>query len=207
MITVYGGTNSRATRNLWVLEELGLPYEQKKINFTTGENKTPEFLAINPSGKVPALGDSDGNVTLSESFAINLYLAQRYGAGKLWPSDPAGQAKCLQWSFWAATEAEGHIVGLIVEKFFKPEAMRSAEAAKQFEELFIPSLKRIDADLAGKDWLVGNNFSIADLQCACVINSLNMLRYDFTPYPNLARWLKACTSRPAQQKVASMPRG
>ena len=65
MITVYGGNNSRATRNVWVLEELGLPYEQKSVNFTNGENKTPAFLAINPSGKVPALTDSDGNVAVS----------------------------------------------------------------------------------------------------------------------------------------------
>ena len=206
MITVYGGNNSRATRNVWVLEELGLPYEQKSVNFTNGENKTPAFLAINPSGKVPALTDSDGNVALSESFAINLYLAQRYGTGKLWPADPANQARCLQWSMWAATEVEGPVVGLIVEKFFKPEAFRNAETAKKCEEHFIPSLKRIDADLAGKDWLVGNSFTIADLQCACVINGLNMLRYDFTPYPNLARWLKACLARPAQQKVDAMPR-
>ena len=207
MITVYGGNNSRATRNFWVLEELGLAYDQKKIDFAGGENKKPEFLAINPSGKVPALGDSDGNVVLSESFAINLYLAQRYSVGKLWPADHAGQAKCLQWTMWAATEVEGHVVGLIVEKVFKPEALRSAEVAKKCEELFTPALKYIDAQLAGKEWLLGNSFTIADLQCACVINGLNMVRFDFAPYPNLAKWLKACTSRPAQMKVASMPRG
>ena len=205
MITIYGGNNSRATRNLWVLEELGVPYKQDKVN-VEGRSKSPEYLAVNPAGKVPAMSDDNGNVVMFESLGINLYIAQRYGTGKLWPADPAGQAKCIQWTLWTATEVEGHAVGILIEKIFKPEAMRSAAAAKASEEKLLPALKLLDGQLAGKSWLVGSSFSIADLQVACVLSSLAMVKFDWSAYPNIGKWLSACVARDAQKKVAAMPR-
>ncbi|MBL8630925.1 MAG: glutathione S-transferase family protein [Rhodospirillaceae bacterium] len=205
MITLYGSMTSRATRNLWVLEELGLTYEFKKVNLSDGSHKKPEFMAINPAAKIPALTD-DGGVCMSESFAINLYLAQRYGAGKLWPADPAQQAACLQWSMWAATEVEMPIVAVVVEKVFKPADKSDAATIERNIARFTPEVKYIDSVLAGKDYLVGNSFTIADLNAAVILNSLNRIGFDLSPYPNLARWLKACTSRPANQKVQAMPR-
>ena len=206
MITLYGGMNSRATRNLWVLEELGVPYEQKAINFPAGENKSPEFLKVNPSGKVPALADSDGNVVMSESFGINLYLAQRYGVGKIYPADWAGQAACVQWTFWVATEVENWAVGMIVEKVFKPEPVRDMAMFAACEAKLAPALKYLDAQLAGKSFLVGNSFTVADLNVACVLAGLNMLKFDWMPYPNLAKWLVACQNRDANKRVAAKPR-
>ncbi|MBL8643926.1 MAG: glutathione S-transferase family protein [Rhodospirillaceae bacterium] len=205
MITLYGSMTSRATRNLWALEELGLPYEMKKVNLADGSHKKPEFTAVNPAAKIPALTD-DGGVSMSESFAINLYLAQRYGVGKLWPTDPAQQAACLQWSMWAATEVEMPIVAVVVEKVFKPADKRDDTVIARNIERFTPEVAYIDRMLAGKDYLVGNSFTIADLNAACILNSLTRVGFDFAPYPNLARWLKACTSRPANQKVQAMPR-
>lgn len=206
MITIYGSLTSRATRNLWVLEELGLPYELQKVNLADGSHKKPEYLAIHPGGKIPAMRDSDGDVRMSESFAINLYLAQRYGAGKLWPADPAGQAGCLQWSMWAATEAEMPIVAVVVEKLFKPAEKKDEATITRNTERFTPEVKYVDSYLAGREYLVGNSFTIADLNVACILGSLNRIGFDLAPYPNLARWLKACVSRPANQKVAAMPR-
>lgn len=205
MITLYGSMTSRATRNLWVLEELGLPYEMKKINLSDGSHKKPEFTAINPAAKIPALTD-DGGVAMSESFAINLYLAQRYGVGKLWPTDPAAQAACLQWSMWAATEVEMPIVAVVVEKVFKPADKCDEATIARNTERFTPEVKYIDKFLEGKEYLVGNSFTIADLNAAVILNSLNRVGFDLMPYPNLSRWLKACVSRPANQKVNAMPR-
>lgn len=206
MITIYGSLTSRATRNLWALEELGLPYKLEKISLQDGAHKKPEFLAIHPGAKIPAMTDSDGDVAMSESFAINMYLAQRYGAGKLWPSSPADQARVLQWCLWAATEVEMPIVAVVVEKVFKPADKKDEATIARNIERFTPELKYIDGVLSGKDYLVGNSFTLADLNCAAILGSLNRIGFDLTPYPNLARWLKATTSRPANQKVAAMPR-
>ena len=205
MITIYGGNNSRATRNLWVLEELGVPYKQDKVN-VEGRSKSPEYLAINPAGKVPSMSDENGDVAMFESLGINLYLAQRYGVGKLWPIDAAGQAKCIQWTMWTACEVEGHAVGILVEKVFKPAPARSEAVAKACEEKLTPALKLLDSQLAGKTWLVGAGFTIADLQAACVLSGLNMIKFDWSPYPHLAKWLGACLVRDAHKKVAAMPR-
>ncbi|MDX2222095.1 MAG: glutathione S-transferase family protein [Rhodospirillaceae bacterium] len=206
MITIFGGNNSRATRNIWVLEELGVPYEQKKFAFAPGQPKPAELLAANPAGKVPAMADSDGNVAMAESFGINLYLAQRYGAGKLYPTDWAGQAKCIQWTMWVATEVENFAVGMIVEKVFKPEPARDIAVYAAHEARLKPALKYLDEQLAGRSYLVGATFTIADLNVACVLGSLAMVKFDWTAYPNAARWLSACQARDAAKKVAAMPR-
>ena len=132
-----------------MLEELGVPHKQDKVN-VEGRSKSPEYLAINPAGKVPSMSDDNGNVAMFESLGIKIYLAQRYGAGKLWPNDAAGQAKCIQWTMWTACEVEGHAVGILVEKVFKPAPFRSEAAAKACEEKLTPALQLLDGELAGK---------------------------------------------------------
>jgi len=204
MITIYGSNASRATRNLWVLEELGVPYKQDKIS--ADDRAKPAYREINPAGKIPSMSDDNGNVAMFESLGINLYIAQRYGAGKLWPSDPAGQAKCIQWTMWAATEVEGHVVSIVVEKVFKPEPARNLAVAQASEEKLLPALKLLDGELAKTAWLGGNAFNIGDLQVACVLSAMNMVKFDWSAYPNVGKWLSACLARDAHKKVAAMPR-
>src|SRR5262245_39410304 len=103
MIKLYGIRQSRAARSLWCLEELGVPYEHVPIHFAT-DAKKPEFKAINPNGKVPAL--VDGDVTLFESMAINLYLVKKYDKAGLQPKSLEDEARAIQWSFWGMTEIE-----------------------------------------------------------------------------------------------------
>ena len=98
-LKIYGYAASRAVRNLWMCEELGLSYEHVPVAPAGGATRTPEFLKINPSGQIPAI--DDGGFKLSESLAINLYLARKHG--KLMPGTLEGEAKALQWSFWAAS--------------------------------------------------------------------------------------------------------
>ena len=103
-IKLYGIPQSRAARCLWMLEELGAPYENVAVHFV-GDTQKPEFLKINPNGRIPAL-DDDGLV-LFESLAINLHLARKYGGHKsLWPESPENQSRSIQWSIWAITEVE-----------------------------------------------------------------------------------------------------
>src|SRR3954462_4458911 len=100
MIQFSGSPASSAGRTHWLLEELGVPYEYRRGSARDGGTRTPEFLALNPSGKIPFL--VDGEFKLFESIAINFYLAEKYGAS-LWPDDSARRALVYQWSLWAIT--------------------------------------------------------------------------------------------------------
>jgi glutathione S-transferase len=203
MIKIYGGSGSRAARCMWALEELALPYEQYGVDNADNSGRTAEYLAIHPSGKVPLLIDDDVSVT--ESYAINLYLARQYGVGSLWPEDTAGQAAGLQWSFWVATETEPFIAALYAEHFQKPEADRSAIVVDRLNRDMATRLAFLDAALADRANLGGDRFTIADLNVACGLRNAAKLKVDLAPFANVSRWLGACLGRAAQLKVAAMP--
>jgi glutathione S-transferase len=198
MLTIYGNAKSRATRCVWALNELGIDYEQNALDHIAGDNKKPEYLAINPSGKVPAL--VDGDVVMSESLAINLYLARKYDNG-LWPSSEVDRARAEQWTFWAAGEAEPHTLTIAIERLFKPEDARNEAKAKAGEEALAPRLSYIDVHLKNRDFLVGDRFTIADLNVACVLASMLVTNVDLSTYPDLARWLTATATRDAYAKA------
>lgn len=201
MITLYGNNRSRATRNLWMLEELGVDFERNMVDHTNGDSKKEDFLAINPAGKTPAL--TDGDTVMFESLAINLYLAMTYGKGTIWPDSQAGQARCVQWTMFAATEVEPHTVGALIELIFKPKELKDEAVAEACLAKLPPALTVLETSLGKSAYLAGDDFTAADLNVACVVNSLNMIGFDFTPYPKVTAWLKTCVDRPAQQKVAA----
>jgi glutathione S-transferase len=197
---LYGSPMSRAARCLWALEELGLQYELVPTQ-PFAETRTPEFLKINPNGHVPVLEDN-GKI-FWESLAINLYLAEKYGQGKLWPSSVEDHGYCYQWSFWAITEVEPHLIALVMNRIFLPPEQRNEQAAKTAEEaLKVPS-KVINDYLAGREYL-GEAFSIGDLNVASVYSFALFAQVDLSPYPHLKAWLDRCLGRPAQQKVMGM---
>lgn len=198
MIKIYGSIVSRATRNLWMLEELGLDYEHISLDWAKQENRSPEYLKINPAGKVPAL--VDGDAVMSESLGINLYLAQKYDGG-LWPSDDAGKALCVQWSFWAGAELEPLSYGRIREFVFKKEPNRDQALIADLAERTGPEMDLLAGALEHNDYLAGDDFTVADLNVACVMEYLDRSSYDFAPWPNVAQWYTRCYGRPANQKV------
>jgi glutathione S-transferase len=198
--TLYGIAASRAARCLWALEETGMPYEHVKTVMRK-DTSTPEFLKINPNGRVPAL--VDGDVTLCESLAINTYVVKKAG-GDLAPKNLAEDAAAQQWSLWAMTETEKpllralfHTLGLMGRE--KDPAI-VAECVTELERPF----KVLDAHLAGKDWLMGDRFTVADLNVASVLSWAKGARLDLGAYPNISRWLDACLGRPAFGKVREM---
>jgi glutathione S-transferase len=194
MIKVYGISQSRALRPLWVLEELGLPYELVKTNFATGDTRKPEYLKINPNGHVPAL--VDGDLTLWESLAINLYLADKYGKGKLAPASERDRALTLQWSFWAMTECEPHLLVRLLHSAGVP-AYKDEARARAAEEALQAPLRVLDAHLEGRDYLLGSQFGIADLNVAGVLLWSKPGKVDLSKYPRAGAWLGRCTARPA----------
>ncbi len=198
MIKLYGIRQSRAVRSLWALEELGVPYEHVPVNFTT-DAKQPEFLAINPNGRIPAL--VDGDVTLFESMAINLYLARKYDTKGLYPKDSADEARAIQWSFWCMTETEQALLQVLMNRVFLPEPQRDAAAAKAAEESLAKPLRVLDGALAGRAWLLGEAFTIADLNVASVLAWALFGKVDLARTPNVARWLGECSRRPSFVKA------
>ncbi len=198
MIKLYGIRMSRAMRSLWALEEVGVPYEHVPIDFMT-ESKTPEFRAINPNGKVPAL--VDGDVTLFESMAINLYLAKKYGADGLYPSSVDDEARAIQWSFWGMTEIEPTLLVVLMNRIFLPPNQRDESAARAAEEKLGPALRVLDAALAGKKCLLGDSFTIADLNVASVLCWALFANVALAKTPNVDRWLLDCATRPAFVKA------
>jgi len=195
MIQLYGISASRALRPLWMLEELGVEYEHVQTNFT-GDNKQPDYLALNPNGRVPTLVDDD--TVLWESLAINLYLADKYDGGlRLETVEDRGRA--AQWSFWVMLEAEKPLLEFLFNSVILPEAERDRAVADAAVLQLQAPLRVLDDALAGRDFLVGDSFSVADLNVAAVLSWSLPARLDLDDFPNLKRWLLACMSRPAAQ--------
>ena len=193
-ITLYGHPFSRAHRVMWMLKELSLPFEHVPTDFRGGATRTPEHLAINPNGRVPVL--VDGDLTLVESLAINLYLARRYG-GPLAPADVAEEALATQWSFWVATEVEKPLLLAAANLLLFPADGRDAgQAALALKKLDRP-LKVLDAHLAGRPFLLGDRFTVADLNVSAVMTLIPIAGVPLGAYPTVAAWLDTCLERPA----------
>jgi glutathione S-transferase len=198
MIKVYGVSMSRAFRPLWLLEELGVAYEHVPTNMADGGTRTPEFLAVNPNGHVPAL--ADGDTVLWESMAINLYLAKKYDGG-LQPKTVEDEGHALKWSFWVMTEVEGPILEVLFNRVIRPEAERDAAVADKAEAQLAAPLAVLNGALEGKSCLLGDAFTVADLNVASVLLWGKLSRMDLSKWANVERWLGACLSRPAVKRA------
>jgi len=198
MIRFYGAPRSSAGRTHWLLEELGIPYEYR--NMDGGKTRSPEFLALNPSGKVPFI--EDGDLTLFESVAINFYLAEKYG-GELWPADIRERALICQWSMWAMTNVQPILIDIMYHVALLPEAERDPKKAEQGREWMKPYLKVLEGGLVEHEYLVGGKFGIADIIVASVINLARPLGVALDEYPRTAAWLARLKERPAYRRAAA----
>lgn len=203
-IKIYGVARSRAFRTLWMAGELGLPYEHIKIDFADGATRRPDYLAINPNGHVPTI--DDGGFRLWESMAINLYLAKKYGAASgLYPQSLHDEARAWQWSFWGMTEVERPALSALLNRI-GPEDRRDAAAADAAERALAAPLKVLDAALAGTPYLLGEGFTVADLNVASILAWARQARVSLAAAPKAEAWLKACHDRPAAQAARQLQR-
>jgi glutathione S-transferase len=198
MIKLYGIPASRAFRALWMLEELGLQYENVPTHFAT-DTRTAEFLKLNPNGRIPVL--VDGETVLFESMAINLYLARKYGAGSLWPATAEDEGRAFQWSFWVMTEVEGSLLTAIMHRRILPKEQRDAAAAAAGEAKLAAPLGVLEGALRGRPHLLGDAFSVADLNVASVLGWTALAGIELGKWPQVADWLQRCTARPACKKA------
>jgi glutathione S-transferase len=200
MTKLHGTSRSRSARSLWALEELGVTYEH--LPMPTTEAKSSAHLKLNPNGHVPVLED-DG-VVVWESMAINLYLADKYGKNSLWPSDPAGRADAYKWSFWAITEVEPHLLTLLRNRVMAPPEARDEKAALAAIESLKAPMNALEESLKGKEFLLGKNFTIADLNVAAVMSWMPLMKLDLSSTPNVQAWLQKCLGREANKKVRGL---
>ena len=190
---LYGTPVSRALRSIWAAEEVGVDYELVSTSYLE-ESKTPDYLAINPNGRIPAL--VDGDLELFESMAINLYLAKTYG-GKLYPSDPHDEARAIQWTIWGMTELEPHLIPMLLHKLLLPEDQRNPAVVSKAEAAVEKPLGVLDAHVSDREYLLGGDFTIADLNLAGVLSIAHFASFDISKFENAARWLSRCVGRPS----------
>ena len=165
---IYGVARTRAFRALWVAEELGLPYQHLPIEIGDAGARTPEFLALNPNGRLPVIVD-DGFV-LFESLAITLYLAKKHSLGKLYPATLEGEARAWQWSFWAIAEVDRGVNIWSLHAVRLPPAERDAALREEALKVVAAPFKVLDAAVATQPYLLGDDFTVADLNVAAVIS-------------------------------------
>lgn len=187
-IKIYGSAMSRAARVMWCAKELGLNFEHVDVPWDA--LKQPEFLALNPNGKVPAF--SDGNLNLFESLAINLYLAKKYGTGEIYPTNLEDEARVFQWTLWVACEVEPLLIQSVLVKF---GILNDADAAKAAAERARRPLMVLDNHLKGKDWILGSKFSVADLNVAAGVAYARYGDVDISYAPHVVGWLDRCLAR------------
>lgn len=200
MIDLY----TAATPNGWkvsiALEELGLPYELKHIQLDKGEQKSPEFLRINPNGRIPAIVDRDTGVTIFESGAILLYLAEK--TGRLIPQDMKGRYQVIQWIMFQMAGI-GPMQGQanIFYRYF-PEKIQAAIDRYQHETRRLYEV--LDGHLAGREW-IADEYSMADIANFTWIHIHFWAGIEIDGLDNLTQWLERMRARPAVQRGLNVP--
>ena len=197
-LRIYGVARTRAFRALWIAKELSLDYEHVPIEIGEAGARQPDYLAINPNGRLPAI--DDGGFTLWESVAITLYLAKKHG--RLYPATLEGEAKAWQWSLWSVQEVDRGVNIWSLHAVRLPpqdrDPQRLAEALKVLEAPF----KVLDGALAGRLYLLGDDFSVADLNVAAVIS--RAIDMDLAATPRIGDWLRRCLERPAARAARAL---
>ncbi len=200
MMKLYGMGPTRSLRARWALQELDAEFEFVPINLLAGENRHPDFLRLNPTGKLPVL--VDGDLVLTESAAIVMYLAEKYGAQGLMPTDLSERAQVYRWSMFAVTELEQPLWRIARHSFVYPEEKRLPEDIVLAKEDFVSMAAILDRHMEGREFIVGDTISVADCVTAYVLDwgNENGLIED---YPNLKAYLERMYARPkAPQRIA-----
>jgi glutathione S-transferase len=208
MLTIYGVYRSRASRNIWLAHELGLPFKHvpviqhdrlpdAKAPGAPLSTRSPEFVKVNPNARIPSV-DDDGLI-LHESLAINLYLAKKHG-GPLAPATVGEEGEMGMWALWAATEVEPHSINIVYHRVGNPKGPKDPKIADAAVEALRGPFAVLDKAVAG-GFLVGDRFTVADINAAEVIRYAMPATSLFEAAPRVKAWLAACHQRPAYKAM------
>jgi glutathione S-transferase len=200
-LRIYGIPKSRAFRVLWIAQELGLPYENFPVDFSARE-RPPELLAANPMGRIPAI-DDDG-FTLFESLAITLYLAKKHSPGRLYPAALEDEARCWQWSLWGANEVELPAVDVVKHRHVLEADKRDDAVAQAALARLARPIAVLEAHLAKRAFMLGEGFTIADLNVASLLYTSWFYKADIGLGPATRAWLDRVFARPAAQAARKL---
>jgi glutathione S-transferase len=185
------------------LLELGLECEVVPVDLSKREQRRPEFLALNPNGKVPVL--TDGNLKLWESHAILAYLGDK--TGKMWPGSVAGRADALRWLFFLS----GHISPPATELAFNRLAIKvvglpaDEDAIVRGEKALPDVLRILEGQLANNRWILGDDFTLVDCAYGPMLNVIEKAGFSFREFPRVSAYLDAIRSRPAWREMPKLP--
>ena len=197
---LYGFGPTRSLRALWALRELGADFEFIPVNLAAGEGQTPEFLRLNPAGKLPVL--VDGDLILTESAAIVLYLAEKYPEHGLLPSDPTTRAQAYRWTLFAMTELEQPLWRIARHTFLYPEDKRLPADIDLAREDFRAMAAVLERHMEGRTYIVGDTVTAADCVTAYLMdwaNQEDLLGH----FPGLRAYMDRMYARPtAPQRIA-----
>jgi glutathione S-transferase len=202
MLTLYHSPQSRSIRPRWLLEELGVPCEVKLVSLAAGDQKKPEYLKLNPNGTVPTL--VDGDLALWESAAICQYLADKYPEKRLAP--PLGtpeRGKYYQWIHYAMSGIEPPAVTVFRHTMLLPEAERVPGLVDPAKAELGRVITVVDDALAGREWILGSQFSAADVMVGSTLVWCQMLGLIGDQYANVPGYLARCAARPALQRASA----
>ncbi|QBF25820.1 glutathione S-transferase family protein [Pseudomonas tructae] len=200
-LILYSDSSPNGFKITIALEELGLPYTLKHVQIDHGEHRQADFLKLNPHGRIPVLVDTECDITLFESAAILLYLAQK--SGRLLPEHPSEHWAAITWlQFHAASM--GPILGQRV--YFELFAEQPCpEAITRYRRLSEELFSTLDQRLANHPWLAGNSYSIADIATFGWTHILQIIDFDFSQHPHLTAWHERVSQRPAVQRGIRLP--
>jgi len=203
-ITLWGRKSSANVQKvLWTLAELSLPYEHIPAGGDFGGLSDAAYLAMNPNGRIPTL--KDGDLVVWESDAIVRYLAARYGAGTLWPEDPAERAIADQWMTWGTTELEVDWLWLFWRLVRTPPSKRDPQAIARHHEATVARFKLLDGRLQGRDYLAGNRLTIADIPAGMTLYRWYAMDVERPRTPNVDAWYARLEERPAYRTGICIP--
>jgi glutathione S-transferase len=185
---------TRSIRVRWILQELGVPFDPVTVNLAKGEGRRPEFLRLNPTGKLPVL--VDGDFVLSESVAIVRYLAEKYPQAGFMPTDPIARAEVDRWLMFTATELEQPLWRIARNTALYPEEKRLAADVARATEDFAPMAAITEAHMKGREFVVGSSITAADFVLAYTLDWADEAGL-LGGYPALQAYLARMYARPA----------
>jgi GST-like protein len=195
MIDLYTFTTPNGRKPAIMLEEVGLPYNSIKIDISKGDQFTPEFVAINPNSKIPAIVDKETGITVFESGAILIYLAEK--TGQLLPSETAERIKVIEWLMFQMASVGPMFGQLSHFRNFAPEKI--PYAIERYEKETLRLFGVLDGELAKQEFIAGE-YSIADISTYPWVAAYEFLGVTLEDHPNLKRWVETMKKRPAVQK-------
>ncbi|GER15508.1 glutathione S-transferase family protein [Variovorax boronicumulans] len=200
-LSLYTDSSPNGFKITIALEELALPYTLHHVRIDRGEHRLPAFLALNPHGRIPVLVDHAAGLTLFESAAILLYLADK--AGHLLPTEPAARWKAITWLMFHASSM-GPLLGQRVH-FERFAAHRNPEAIDRYRELTEAAFSTLDGHLASHHWLAGDSYSVADIATFGWTHIARIVDFDFSRHRHLTAWHERMAARPAVQRGIALP--